>query len=815
MTDHVLGTFAGRIGESGESGPEPSSVLAGIAKRLGRDPGAEFDHRFSPHGRSTARLGPGFVGVLHTWPEYDRLTLDVMRLGPGPSVDAALREAADELGWRVVGIEAAPTAKPALKAFSLLLAGAAVAVAVSTPGVAEAYVGPGAGIALLTGLATLIFSMLLGMLSLALYPLRLLHRRITKKRPAKPARIKRAVLIGLDGLDPDLVQRFMDEGKLPTFSKLASEGMFRPLATTTPAMSPVAWSSFATGVHPSKHGIYDFLTRDRHTYMPDLSSTEIGPASRSFQIGKWTIPLGKPHIKLLRKSTPFWKILGEHQIPSAILRVPITFPPDHFDGIMLSAMCVPDLQGSQGTFTYASCDAADGEAIGGLHVQLALEGDSRVGALPGPDHPLKKGERCSVAFRMKRTGDAWAVTLQGGDSVDLPLAQYTDWVEVAYPLGLGLKLRGICRLRLLEGGDTPRLYISPVNIDPARPVMPISQPFVFSIFLAKLIGKFATLGLAEDTWALNEGVLDEEAFLQQAWANHDEREAMFFEMLDRTDEGVITCVFDGTDRIQHMFMRYLDEGHPANANAPNPEKYKTVIEETYARMDEMLARALKQVDANDPEQLFIVLSDHGFKTFRRGVNVNSWLLREGYLVLKEGASESGEWFKHVDWARTQAFGLGLAGLFLNIKGREAKGLVEPEDAEALATEIAERLTGLVDDDIGEVAISRAWAKAELFRGPYAHKSPDVVVGYAAGWRASWSGVRGVVDDIIFDDNTKAWSGDHCIDPELVPGVLFANRPLGEGRENLSITDLAPTLLDLFGIDAPRWMDGTSLAPDTE
>jgi predicted AlkP superfamily phosphohydrolase/phosphomutase len=197
------------------------------------------------------------------------------------------------------------------------------------------------------------------------------------------------------------------------------------------------------------------------------------------------------------------------------------------------------------------------------------------------------------------------------------------------------------------------------------------------------------------------------------------------------------------------------------------------------------------------------------------VNVNSWLLREGYLVLKEGASESGEWFKHVDWARTQAFGLGLAGLFLNIKGREAKGLVEPEDAEALASEIAGRLTGLVDDDIGEVAISRAWAKAELFRGPYAHKSPDVVVGYAAGWRASWSGVRGVVDDIIFDDNTKAWSGDHCIDPELVPGVLFANRPLGEGRENLSITDLAPTLLDLFGIDVPRWMDGTSLAPDTE
>jgi predicted AlkP superfamily phosphohydrolase/phosphomutase len=225
----------------------------------------------------------------------------------------------------------------------------------------------------------------------------------------------------------------------------------------------------------------------------------------------------------------------------------------------------------------------------------------------------------------------------------------------------------------------------------------------------------------------------------------------------------------------------------------------------------MLAKALERVDASDPEQLFVVLSDHGFKTFRRGVNVNSWLRREGYLHLKEGADESGEWFADVDWSRTKAFALGLAGLFLNVRGREAQGCVDPADAEALAAEIADGLTGLVDGDLG-VAVTRAWAKSELFRGPYADRSPDVVVGYAPGWRASWLGVRGIVDDVVFDDNTKAWSGDHCIDPAQVPGVLFANRPLGEGREELSITDLAPTLLDLFGIEAPKWMDGTSLAP---
>jgi predicted AlkP superfamily phosphohydrolase/phosphomutase len=304
-------------------------------------------------------------------------------------------------------------------------------------------------------------------------------------------------------------------------------------------------------------------------------------------------------------------------------------------------------------------------------------------------------------------------------------------------------------------------------------------------------------------------VLDEDAFLEQAWANHDEREAMFFEMLDRHDRGVLTCVFDGTDRISHMFMRYLVDDHPAPT--PQADKYRSVIEDTYARCDDMLARVLEQVPLDDPETLLIVLSDHGFKPFRRGMNINSWLLQEGYLVLKEGKTESGAWFEGVDWERTRAFGLGLAGIFLNIKGREAKGFVTPEEAPALAKEIADKLTGLRDEEADAIGVIRSWPKDELDKGPYQDRSPDVVVGYAPGWRASWDGVRGVVNDVVFDDNTKAWSGDHCIDPREVPGVLLANRELGQGREELSITDLAPTLLELFGVPAPRWMDGKSLA----
>lgn len=697
-------------------------------------------------------------------------------------------------------------------AFSALLAFLGV---VLFPKSASAYVGPGAGVALVTTLGALIVAFVIGLVSILIWPFRWVYRAATRKRPPNPARIDRAVIIGLDGLDPDLTEDLMAQGRLPNLSRIAERGAFSKLGTTNPAMSPVAWSSFATGVHPEKHGIFDFLTRDPQSYLPDLSSASILPSKKNLRIGRLRIPLGKPDIRLLRKSTPFWKVLGRHGVPSSILRVPITFPPEKFYGHMLSAMCVPDLMGSQGTFTYFTSEPADERATGGQVVPVELVEGACEAALPGPENPIRAdGEALAAPFSVRLGPELGQATLRiGGDKHTLKIGEYTDWVEVAFGMGLGLKLRGIARFRLLEAGPALRLYASPVNIDPARPIMPISQPAIFSIFLAKLIGRYATLGLAEDTWALNEGVLDEDAFLEQAWANHAEREAMLFEMLDRTDEGVITCVFDGTDRIQHMFMRYLDEGHPAAAGDPKREQYAGVIPDTYARMDEMLGRVLEKVDVDDPRTLLMVLSDHGFKTFRRGVNLNAWLKKEGYLVLKEGRQTSGNWFEGVDWTETTAFSLGLAGIFLNVRGREREGFVEPgRPAEIIAESIAERLAGLVDDEHGEVAVRRADAAHKIYSGPYRDRSPDVVVGFSPGYRASWSGVQGVVDDIIFDDNLKAWSGDHCMDPDMVPGVLVCNQDFTAGAEpHPSITDLAPTLLELFGVPKPRYMDGVSRA----
>ena len=683
-----------------------------------------------------------------------------------------------------------------------------------SPGSAEAYIGPGAGIAFLTTLGALFFAIVVGLMSFLLYPIRVVYRLLRRKKPPEIANIERAVIVGLDGLDPELVHRYMEEGRLPNLSRLARMGTFQKLDTTCPAMSPVAWSSFATGVHPSKHGIYDFLTRNPNSYMPDLSSTHIGAPSRMLKIGQWQIPLSKPELRLLRKSTPFWKILSRYGVPCSILRVPITFPPDHFEGTMLSAMCVPDLMGSQGTFTHFTTQTEREGPTGGQQIRVVVEGGRVESALPGPENPLRTdGQRLEMPFEVKLVPEENRASLSTGKAVvDLRLNEYTDWVEVSFPMAFGLKLRGICRFRLLEiGPQAFRLYATPVNIDPLRPVMPISQPVIFSIFLANLIGRFSTLGLAEDTWALNEGVLDEDAFLEQAYANHEEREAMFFEMLERTPKGVITCVFDGTDRIQHMFMRYLDDEHPANV-AQKPSAYRQVIPETYARMDRMVGRVLEKVDPEDPKTLLMVISDHGFKTFRRGINLNSWLMKEGYLVLKPGRRSSGLWFEGVDWSRTRAFALGLSGIFLNMKGREAMGYVRRgEQSMCLIEEIADKLIGTVDPKVGQVAVSEAYAAHEIYTGPYRDQAPDLIVGYAEGWRASWDCVQGIANEVIFDDNTKAWSGDHCIDPRLVPGVLIANRALARARGvRPSITDLAPTLLELFGVPPPKHMDGVAL-----
>jgi predicted AlkP superfamily phosphohydrolase/phosphomutase len=674
-----------------------------------------------------------------------------------------------------------------------------------------AYIGPGAGFAFLSSFLVLFITFFLAVFSFLAWPFRVAKRLLRGKKAFKKSRVDQVVVIGLDGLAPELAEKFMAERKLPNLSRLKEEGFYARLRTTTPAISPVAWSSFMTGSEPSKHNIFDFLSRDPKTYLPDLSSARIGRPRRTFRVGKYVVPLSKPEIRGLRRSVPFWKILGEHGVFSTILRVPITFPPEKFKGHLFSGMCAPDLKGSQGTFSFYTSDPEKiRKREGGVVFPVEVRDGEVETFISGPENTMLRRPaeiKIPMTIRIDRGASAARVRIQGRTLVLKP-GEFSPWIRLTFKAGLGIKIRAIAKFLVRSLEPHFEMYVSPLNIDPAKPALPISQPFIYSVYLARLLGSFITLGEANDTWALNEGALDEAKFLELTYANHAEWEAMLENALAKTRRGLVVCVFETTDSISHMFWRYLEKDHPALKAGPRAASPK-VIEDLFVKMDGMIGRMRSRMR---PKSALFVMSDHGFKAFKRGVNLNAWLLENGYLALKDGgagAGAGGEWFKGVDWSKSKAYALGLGGLYVNEKGREAQGIVAPgPEARALRNEVRAKLSGLKDPATGAAAILRVYDKDEIYAGPYRDNAPDLVVGYNSGYRASWESVTGTVGRAVFEDNAKCWSGDHCIDPSCVPGVLFSNLRLGS--KSPSIMDLAPTVLELFGLSKPGHMDGTSL-----
>ena len=676
--------------------------------------------------------------------------------------------------------------------------GAAAALfvtAILAPATAHAYIGPGAGFAFLGSSFVLVLTALLAAATLLFWPLQWIIRRIRGHGVRRSAETRRVVIVGLDGLEPKLLERYMAEGRLPHFSALKAEGAYSRLGTTLPALSPVAWSSFQTGVNPGAHNIFDFLTRDKRSCLPELASTELRPGQPR-RFGPLNLGSTRPELRITRRSQPFWKILGRHGIFSNVIRVPISYPPEPFQGNLLSAMCTPDLRGTQGTFSLFVTGVGDTAAATGGERHL-LEERSGVwhGLLTGPTR--SDGTPSRLPFILVPEGEGARVEI-GGKKVVLRLNEFSDWCEVEFPIGRN-SAHGICRLclRSLKPGIT--LYVSPINIHPEHPALPIAHPLLFSAYLAKRHGLYGTLGLMEDTWGRNELALDDRRFLEQAWLTHDERERMFFDALGKTSEGLCLCVFDASDRIQHMFWRYLDDQHPAPRE---DDSFMSVIPAMYERMDNLLGRVRAELT---PDDVLIVLSDHGFASFRRCLHLNSWLHQEGYLAVKSGGVTGADYLQDVEWSQTRAFAVGLTGIYLNRVGRERHGVVEDGEVAALKAEIARKLEALRDPADGAQAVIKVYDSSAEYRGLYTEEAPDLIVGYAPGYRVSWDSVTGTIEAGLFSDNTKAWSGDHHVDPSRVPGILLTSRPLR--GETPHIVDIAPTVLKLFSLPVPGYMEG--------
>lgn len=611
---------------------------------------------------------------------------------------------------------------------------------------------------------------------------------------------QKVIVLGLDGLEPTIVDRLLQRGELANLARVRRQGAYSRVGTTYPAQTPVAWSTFATGTNPGGHGVFDFLRRNPQNNLPDIS------LYRFEQKNAFTAPRAVNQ----RRGTPLWNYLSETGIPSVVLRCPCTFPPDEIRGRILSGMGVPDLRGTFGTPTFyssvAGVKAGESEQV----VPLAQKEGTIATKLIGPRNP-KTGANCELEITLKVDQEKRSLNiLSSGQPQQLTVkeGQWSDWLQIKLKTGMLQSVRGMVRFFLVRVRPELELYASPINFDPEGPRFPISSPPDYAAQLAREIGPFYTTGMVEDHGGLNNERFDELVYLNHCTDVMRERERMMLHELNRHKEGFFFCLFDTPDRLQHMFWRFHEADHPANQRPEKKRDLQNVIEEHYRECDKVVGKALEFAD---DKTLFITLSDHGFNSFQRGVHLNSWLLENGLLKMKPGCKpgeESASFFHGVDWSATRAYSLGLSSMYLNIRGRESQGIVPVEEAESLKASIAEKLGQLQDPQRGTAAVRSVVTREQVYSGPFVSEAPDLIVNFAAGYRVSWSTALGGIPEGLFEDNTKKWSGDHIIDPALVPGVLFMNRPFHQ--ENPKLLDLAPTILQALGVAKGPAMEGRTL-----
>jgi predicted AlkP superfamily phosphohydrolase/phosphomutase len=622
---------------------------------------------------------------------------------------------------------------------------------------------------------------------------------------------QRLIILGIDGMDPQLLRQFMREGKMPNFAKLAAQGDFRELTTSVPPQSPVAWSNLITGMNAGGHGIFDFIHRDPKTLELYFSASKVEGPKHAIHLGGWTIPLGGGSAEQLRKGEAFWQILDQHGIPNSIFRIPSNFPPVPAKGETLSGMGTPDLRGTYGTFSFYTDDpgAAAGAIEGGQVIPVQLENSRVVAKLIGPDNTFRKGspsatEPFTVSVDPLET--VAKIAVQGHEFV-LREGEWSDWVKVEFQLiPFFGNVKGMCRFYLKQTHPRFQLYVSPINMDPADPALPISTPSNYSRLLTDEAGEFHTQGIAEDTKALSDGMLDDKEYLQQARTVLTEHRRIFDKEFPKFQRGVFFFYFSSLDLNSHMFWRLMDPKHPEYDAALAAEN-GSAIESFYQQIDQVLGEVLPKVDEHTT---LLVLSDHGFAPYNRSFNLNTWLLNNGYIKLKGGANADSEVpLANIDWSQTRAYGIGLNGLYINLRGRENNGIVESGPAaDALIAEIRSKLLAVKDAKTNLPVITRVDLASQAYQGPYAHSGPDMLVGYNRGYRAGWKTILGSFPPDELEDNTNPWSGDHCMDYTLVPGVLLSNRKIAANAP--ALTDIAPTILQAFGIAKGQGMIGESV-----
>ncbi len=663
---------------------------------------------------------------------------------------------------------------------------------------------------------------------------------IARSAAETPKRAAPVLVLGIDGMDPDLLResiaRFPD--RMKNFARIASANGIHELATSVPPQSPVAWSNFITGRDPGGHGIFDFLHRDPMTRSPIPSTVKAEAPSTIPLPAGWQFPLGGD-AESNRTGVAFWSVLRDHGIPADVWRMPANFPVEGSDGWSFSGMMTPAIDSAYGKYTYYVTEPDPSAIANEGRIVPVREFDGRIDtSLGGPPSPFKKdGESASIPLTILLDREARAAAIEAaGRVIVVPEGAWSDWVQVSFdllPLGVA-PVKGIVRFHLKR--LTPfELYASPVNIDPTAPIAPVSEPADASAEVVKRAGFYYTQGMPEDVNGVKEGVLTEAEFLEQSEIVHQEGVRLLDVGLARWKErgGFLFFYFSGVDLCGHMLWRHHDAGHPNHDAKKALEStaewshrpgstWKDVIFDLYMRMDPIVGRVL---DEAGPNATVIVMSDHGFASYARKFSLNTWLLENGYLVLKAGrtrellesdpAHEPVTIFGAVDWSKTRAYGVGFNGLYLNLAGRELDDPATPENESGIVNPGAEAAQLVAEIDAKLLAIRDGDARPILrndrpdvaYSTERRAEAPDLIVGYDANYgNSDESSLGRIPHDVLADNLGGTFQGSHLMAPEVVPGLLLSTRPVREGRHGLE--DLTVEILKQYGIQPVAGMRGT-------
>lgn len=642
----------------------------------------------------------------------------------------------------------------------------------------------------------------------------------TRQKSAKSA-VPHVVVLGFDGADPHLAAQWMAAGKLPNLARLAREGTFCPLGTTNPPESPVAWAAFATGLNPGNTGIFDFLTRDPKTYLPKLALAKVTKPEFLFGV----LPIRRARVTNERHGVPFYQTVADAGDKTVALRMPLEFPPSRLPGgDLLAGLGVPDVRGTWGTFFYFSTDIEPWQAgdteFGGRLVSLQLRGNTAVASVEGPPDPRSLTfKRIAIPIEFIVHPQTNAITINfAGKTETIPASHWSGWFRSRFSIGPLVSVRAISRFYVESVSPGLRIYMSPLNIDPLAPALPISSPADFAAQLAREHGLFKTIGWLHDTWGLNEEKISDAVFLEDTFRTMQKMADITVDELRTQRPPLLVSIFTSTDSVSHMFYRLIDPQSP-RYNAEEAQKYGDAMLETYERMDQVVGRVER---AMQPGGTLIIVSDHGFHSFRRGFNTNTWLVENGYIkLLHSGPAQKPytlsdlfskqDFFPDVDWRHTRAYALGLGQIYLNLEGREREGIVNPgPEANQLVEEIRQKLLAFRDPENGRRVFEDVYAGSSIFHGAEMAKAPDLQLNFEPGYRTSWQTSLGAIPPGIVVTNTRKWSGDHCSsDPADTQGIFFSNRKLISPSP--SIMDIAPTVIRLFGLRSARPLDGRALA----